>query len=241
MRQQLLSEWTRDADPRAELLDLELNGFLEVYRGVDIGGRGGDMLEQAARLLYKVGESEFAGPIAALTNQFSFGLGLVAQVGVTAVEFAEIAHRYTCAAPLIRLGIDAPEDARTFIDRPELGQMIYLSLHGRGRDDALAASIAASPYVRELRTITIQDGQLTHRGLEALINSPNLPNLISLEVTGNPCQTEVNEVDGRYFWIGAAGNTYWKQAFHDQLLSSAAWSAAALVWPPVFDTYAWTD
>ncbi|MEO8550763.1 MAG: hypothetical protein ABI678_12345 [Kofleriaceae bacterium] len=232
-RTALLAHWLETNDARAELLRLSLVAHLTEP------GLSGEEGNDAAYLVYKRGK-ELAGAIAGIVKTFDFELGLVAATVIPAIDLQADARRYFDAAPLIALGVSDPADARDVVNNPALAQIVDLDFRGRGIDDELARAIAVSDQMAEVRILDLSHGTITHAGLEALTASTKLPNLISLEVTGNPCETAVNEVEGRYFWIAPAGRTLWQKAFHDQLLSSAAWSTASLTWPPVFDTYAWT-
>jgi len=105
-------------------------------------------------------------------------------------------------------------------------------------DDTMAVAIAESPSVRELRMLRLPGCSITEKGLYALANSKNLPDLISIDVTGNPCanNTGVMRNDERDFYICRAGEPFLTRAQHDMLLSSDPMS---LHWPPLFDEYAW--
>ncbi|MEP6865221.1 MAG: hypothetical protein ABJE66_31675 [Deltaproteobacteria bacterium] len=238
-RRELLEQWNREQDPRARLLGLALNGFLDVFGGLDVGGDGGEMLESAARLIYDKGK-ELAGPIASLVDAFDFQLGLVGGVLLPAKSFERIGKQLVALAPLVGLALDDPADSLGIATNPVLAQVLDLGFRGRGIDDDLAKSIASSDFMSEVRELDLSGGTITDVGFAALVASTKLPNLLSLDLTGNACERAGTEVDGRFYWIPPAADGYWNTAMKQQFLSSA-YSPAQLVWPPIFDKYAWTD
>ena len=139
-------------------------------------------------------------------------------------------------APILTLHLSDITKGREAVRQPALGQILCLWLDG-GVDDATAEMLAASPYTRELRVIHMRDGTVTDRGFQALAASRNLPNLIALDLTNNPCAARLQETDGSYYWDGPMARPYRDRAFERQIENSTLWAQ----WPPTENEYAWID
>ena len=228
-RRSLLQKWIEVNDPRAQLLERAL------------AARDGDVaaIAESPRLVRKLGR-ELAGPIAAEVEGFEFGMGLVTWIKTSADQFVRRSAELLSQAPVTALLI-VDEPKRDVLVLPKLGQVIELGFYGPGVDDDLARAIAASPHCHEIRTLTLSPGEITTAGLQALANSKSLPNLISIELTGNPCAVEVTQVKDQAFFLGPAAAEYWAKARDDQFHSSDSFNPANFFWPPSFDSYAWTE
>jgi hypothetical protein len=226
-RRELLRAWQACSDPRAELLQLALDAD------------SGSSRERAARLIHEHG-SELAGPIASRVEHFSFGMGLVSGATVTGQQFAGDNVELTALAPLISLMIKDPHHLPV-LEAPAARHFVRLSFLGVGVDDHLATTIADSPNVSNVRVMRLARGTITTRGLAALATSKMLPNLISLELTGNPCASEVQQVGENAYYLPQGASPHWAKARDAQFFSSDSFNPANFFWPPSFDSYAWTD
>ena len=91
----MLADWSRQGDPRAKLLELELGSYL-----AEPGGNGLALGGEAERLI-EDHRKELAGPVAEFGQPFSFELGLVTRLSIKATDLQADASRYFDAAPLL--------------------------------------------------------------------------------------------------------------------------------------------
>jgi hypothetical protein len=226
-RRNLLRVWQACNEPRAELLRLALDTNNPASR------------ERAAQLVHERGD-ELAGPIASRVEHFSFGMGLVSGATVTGEQFAAHSVELAALAPLISLMLKDP-GRHSLLEAPPVRHLVRLSFLGVGVDDHLATSIAESASLSNVRVMRLTRGTITTRGLNALATSKALPNLISVELTGNPCASEVHQVRESAYFLGQAAAEHWAKARDEQFLSSDSFNPANFFWPPSFDSYAWTE
>ncbi|MEP6862751.1 MAG: leucine-rich repeat domain-containing protein [Deltaproteobacteria bacterium] len=229
-RRSLLRAWIEQNAPQARLLELAL------------AAHDGDPAahSESARLVRKHGR-ELAGPIADEVEKFEFGMGLVAWIKTSADEFIRRGSDLTARAPLLGLLV-VGERKHDVMSLPPLGQILELAFFGPGIDDDLARAVASSPHCRELRTLRLSNGTIGSAGLAALTASGSLPNIVSIDLTGNPCAAELTQLEnGGAFFVGPAGEFYWAKARDAQFFSSDSFNPANFFWPPSFDSYAWTD
>jgi hypothetical protein len=127
------------------------------------------------------------------------------------------------------------------LDLAATQQLVRVSFLGTGVDDQLAVAIAESTHLTNVRVMRLTQGTITARGLNALASSAMLPNLISVELTGNPCASDVQQVGENAYYLGRNSSQYWEKARDSQFLSSDSFNRANFFWPPSFDDYAWTE
>ena len=165
-------------------------------------------------------------------------MGLIASVAMSGADFASKAPTLFARAPVIALFVDPPFDTAALFQTPALQQIIDLAFaKGEGVNDELAIAIARSSHARNVRELYLRHGSITSRGLDALAKSPYLENLISVDLTGNPCASRVTQIEGD-LTIPSAGEPYLASARDRAFVSS---DPMVLQWPPLFDHYAWID
>ncbi|CAN5340527.1 hypothetical protein BH11MYX1_BH11MYX1_42870 [soil metagenome] len=231
-RLELLDAWERDGDPRAEVLRLQVRGYLFLDENIEFA-----LLARAARIIYRRGV-ELAGPVSSMVEKFRFELGLVMDVTISASKLQASWRAMQNQAPIIAVYITDPADDPTVANNPLLAQIVHLRFSGRGIDDNLAVAIASNPDSRELRNLSLRDGSITRTGFEALAASRYLPNLISIDLTGNPCQEFGTQNGDDYYWIGEAAGEFLHDAQVDQI---SAVDPTRMRWPPSLFRYAWID
>ena len=190
--------------------------------------------------LLKRHETDWKADALELVSSCDFRLGLVGSVSVSGEALAARGNQLLDIAPVIAFFIKPPFELQRVLGAGVLKNAVSLSF-GETRDfeDGVAIAIAESTSLSELRILTLPEiGTVTSRGLQALATSKYLPNLISIEVTGNPCAQSggVMRNDDRDYFICAAGESFLATAQRDMLLGS---DPMVLHWPPLFDQYAW--
>jgi hypothetical protein len=220
-------------DPLGTFIDGCLR-YHERERSISLG----ELDEQYFALLRKH-EAEWKAPVLQLVFACDLRLGLVSAVSVGGESLVAHGAELMAKAPIIAFSIKSPYELRRNLDSGVLRNTVELRIPATtALDDSLAIALANSPDIRQLRTLDLEGGSITQRGLYALANSKNLPDLISIEVTGNPCAQSggVMRNDDRDYFVCAAGESFLATAQHDMLLSS---DPMVLHWPPLFDQYAW--
>src|SRR5262249_8055411 len=109
-------------------------------------------------------------------------------------------------------------------------------------DDAGAEALAASEYAKRLRVIDLSGGQITSRGLRALTRSPNLRDVIYIDLTKNPVADEPDDfggtkINGSYYWINGPGQKYLDGAYRAAAVSYDPMNL--IYWPPLPETFAY--
>jgi hypothetical protein len=184
-------------------------------------------------------EDAWTAAIRKFTPYFELDLGMAVHAAMSGETFVARGEELLATAPIISFYIEPPYDLQRVLDSNVLRHAVNLELEaGVAIDDTMAIAIAQSPSVREVRMLELTGGSITQRGLSALAGSKNLPDLISIEVTGNPCARSggVMHNDGRDYYICDAGESFLAKAQTDMLLSS---DPMVLKWPPLFDDFAW--
>jgi hypothetical protein len=189
---------------------------------------------------------EWAGRLAKLVNTYTFELGLIAQVTIDAATFVEHGEELVRLAPLLHLLVDAPVDLEKLCAMPMLRQISTVIFEGGDWiGDREAEIFASSPNVRGVRVAHLTGGRMTSTGLRMLSASPNLPDLVYIDVTGNPCTDRAHrgvtatEINDRYYLIGAAGLPYLDKARAAAAVSYDVFNLSE--WPPSWTDVAWTE
>ena len=239
-RRALLASWRESGDPRAELLELQLR------RHDGLGMKSRKTVPAKIRELISDHGREWAGRIAESVNSFEFELGLVAQVDIDAPAFVEHGDDLVTLAPLLHLLVGPPIDMEKFCAVPALRQISTLIFEGgEWFGDREAEVFASSPNVRGIRVATLSGGRITDVGLRALAASPNLPDLVYLELTGNPCTDRAHrgvratEINGNYYLLGKAAGPYLEKARDAAAVSYDVMNLSE--WPPSWTDVAWSE
>jgi uncharacterized protein (TIGR02996 family) len=74
----------------------------------------------------------------------------------------------------------------TLLDLPQTARLRSLNLSGSDLGDEGARLLASSTFLAGLHALTLKDCRIESAGADALLVSQNLPNLKSLDLTGNP-------------------------------------------------------
>jgi hypothetical protein len=200
-------------------------------------------LESESRVLREIKEliakhgREWAGRVAELATGFDYEFGLVSGIVITGEAFIRHNEELVAAAPILHMAVRAPVDLAALAATPALRQVSSLAVEpGPWISDEAVVRFAASPYVRRLRAVDFINGQVTEAGLRALATSPNLHDVVYIELTGNPCEeTGPRGVHGqvimdRYYHVGDAGRPYLAEAY-DKAMST--YSVMTIDnWPP---------
>lgn len=232
-RHALADYWISIGEPRGALIKNRLRRH-EVDMTVSLGDLSVEYYDLLARH-----EAEWKAPILKVSSDCDFRLGMVSAVSVAGDALVANGTELLATAPIIAFYIASPFELQRNLDSGVLRNAVELRFPATMElDDSLAVALASSPNVRQLRILDIEGGSVTHRGLSALATSKNLPDLISIEVTGNPCanNTGVMRNDERDHYVCVAGEAFLAAAQHDMLLSS---DPMVLQWPPLFDEFAW--
>lgn len=228
-RARLLEEWKLSAHPQARLLELQLMehrglGFESRYRVPD----------EIRRILRTI-EVDWKSR-RPYVKGCTYELGLVAWVGMSGASFVEHGDELVREAPILVLTLDGPIDLVRVASIPALQQLRELAIvKGDWIDDAGIEHLARSPYLRELRALNVRGGSLTHRGLSALA-AMDLPNLIYIDVAGNPgaeTHPKVIKLDERRHIIGRAG----EHLLDEAIAATALGYSGRAEWPPLDSTF----
>jgi hypothetical protein len=230
-RRRLARNWRESGDRRAELIDRQLREHdgLGLLSMDTVPYEIDDLVEQHGR--------EWAGRIADVTNDYGYELGLVADINIDGDKFVHHGDELVRLAPIVQISLEAPIDLRQVSATRALSQMATLYIAGGPwlNDDAVVA-FADSPYVRGLRAIEFRNGQIGERGLRALAGSPNLRDVVYIDLTGNPCRgmspdgIRSLEIMDKYYLVGDAGLPYLREA---QEAAAVSYDTFGLhEWPP---------
>lgn len=238
-RRALAEYWAKQGDPRAPLIERQL----QLRDGSFERGRF-ELLDDIRELLEEHGHA-WAGRVADLCDSYRYELGLVAAVALPAQRFIECARDLISSAPIVHVSLRGPMDIAKLCAVPELAQISTLGLDGgEWMKDEAALAMAASPYIRRLRITRLTGGSITKRGVLALARSPNLENVISIELSGNPCEQESLPAemlwnDGGCYLLGKNASPYLAAAH--RIAARSYDPMGALQWPPLPERLAYDD
>lgn len=139
-----------------------------------------------ANLLRQSRGGEWAAGVAPLVADYQFQRGFVAAVKMPARAFLERAPTLFSRAPIRHLDLsDVRECAEELFASPHLLHIRSLSMNQCQLDDGDVMRFANSPYVRELRWLSLALNRIGLQGAEWLAMSPNLPKLLYVNFRGN--------------------------------------------------------
>jgi hypothetical protein len=219
-KQQLLTELTARSDPRARLVEREVDALIASH------GR------------------TWAGRVGELVEKFEFRRGLVAQVSVSGERFPVIAAELFAEAPIQHLNLIAPlgDLARVF-STPAFERLVSLECvrHEAAFGDEGARLLAQSPRARGLRWIDLMSNAIGEAGAEALAASPYLREAVLISVERNPANFTPYSGDyGAEVWMRAGGRPALASSL-DARFGPLPWLAIPSGdWPPRRDDLAIT-
>jgi hypothetical protein len=234
-RRELARYWRDHGDPRAELIERQLRE----HDG--LGMLSWETVPREIKRLIREHGREWAGKIADLTNDYGFGLGLVARINIAGDEFVKHAADLVKMAPIVHVVMEPPIDLVAVASVPDLSQICTLFVRsGPWLNDAAVTAFANSPNVRGMREIGFAGGEITQDGFAALAGSVHLPRLISIDVTDNP-GAEAGRlgtlIEHRYYLLGPDSGPYWELAYQAAMEDYQA----HLAWPPLSADITWED
>jgi hypothetical protein len=198
-RQALADEWRRNEDPRAALVDAQIQ--LRQHR-IDktLWTAEANKLADLERSLIEQRGAEWAGDVTKLVTSYRFHRGCVAEVTIPGHAFATVMPRLLALAPIQHVNLTLPLALEQVLASPYLAKVATLGIRSLGDElgDAQAAQLARSPTVAHLRWLSLTDNGITSAGLEALAASPHLEHCRFLDTRGNPANAtpSVTELDG---------------------------------------------
>lgn len=234
-RRELAREWRMAGDPRSDLIERQLRKHdgLGMLSRETVPGEIADLIERHGR--------EWAGKIAELTLGYSYELGLVSRIGVHGDVFVKRAAELVRMSPIIHLGLRPPLDLAAIASVPDLAQICTLSIAGGPwLNDEGVIAFANSPNIRGMREIDFSEGQITQKGLSALVSSPYLGDVISIDITDNPGPTSGRLgtlIERRYYLLGRKADPYLAKAFEEASQSYTG----GISWPPLDDAFIWEE
>lgn len=195
-RDALLAEWKQRRDPRAELLEAQLEMFRH-RRANTHGSPEAQALYRKVNLLVARDGKRLAGDLAGMVLGVEYCRGLVAGIVVSGATFRSIASMLFERAPIQHLTLTAPlGPIEPLFQVPELARIVSLRIHGLGHGfgDVEAAALARSSFVTNVRWLNLGDNALTRAGVELIARSPNLGRVAFLALEGNPGQEVLDGV-----------------------------------------------
>jgi uncharacterized protein (TIGR02996 family) len=193
---------------RAEFILLQIEIAQMSSSVVDRGGAYHQMY-RAMKLQdeYKTVWTSFFG---AIIFSCEFNRGFVELVSLMARDFLDNAPQLFDLAPIYHLDLtNVITDAEEFFASTHLGRMRSLRMDNCNLEDRHLQLLAASPYVAELRWLSVRENRIGMPGIEALATSPNLKQLVYSDFSGNPVDPcEELGIDGEVVvtsWLPEAG------------------------------------
>lgn len=236
-RRELARSWRACSDPRAPLIENQLDDYDGITEGRKRARENRQLIDAHGR--------EWAGRVAELAERYRFELGLVAEITIKGDVFLAHAAELVAAAPIVHLDLEGPVDMQRLVATPALAQMSTLTIAGGPwLDDAAAEALAGAATARRLRVIDLSGGNITERGMVALARSPNLRDIVYIELTGNPCQLGGQPVDAqlvndRFYLMGEAAWPH-MQAAHRAAVQSYD-PMNLILWPPLPEMFAYDE
>lgn len=171
-------------DPRGEFIPVS----------VEVGRMNGDfenpnflpMAETMHALVDAYGQA-LAGPVASLVDHYVLERGFVELVEMTAARFLELAAQLYRLAPVRHATLtEVKPVVDALFSSPALEPIRSLSLQNCQLTDHDVQILAASPYLAELRWLSLADNEVGMAGADALAASDKLPRLRYVVFDGNP-------------------------------------------------------
>jgi hypothetical protein len=199
-RNALAAHWRAQGDPRAELIDKQLE-----YRELDLlrdwaSPRPQQLRAEIAAIVEQHGRT-YAGRLADLVDKFEFKRGLVAAITVSGEDVFRVLPEALSLAPIQHLYVTAPlGDRDRLFAVPELARLVSLNFPrvGAAFGDEGAIALARSPHLAKLKYLELFNCAITRVGVEAIAASPYLTTCAFISFGGNACDPtpEVYDWDG---------------------------------------------
>ncbi len=143
---------------------------------------------------------DWGGEVGALVEEYRFDRGFVEFVALLAGEFLELASRVFSLAPIRHLRLTEVSRAEgVLFNSPHLSGIRSLDLSRCGLADSDVAQLAASPFLTELRWLSIAENEVGVEGAGALAASFSLPHLRYVNFRGNRFEPNLRHTfDGGY-------------------------------------------
>ena len=173
-----------DQDPRGEFIRVEIE--LNRLNGNQEEPELLPLAEKSHSMIEQYGKA-LAGPIGSLVDNYSFERGFVELVELRAQRFLELASQLFSLAPIRHLDLrEVRPVTRELLSSPYLSGIRSLSLENNQLTDRDVEDLAQSPHLTQLRWLSLADNLVGIAGAEALADSRNLPNLRYVHFAGNP-------------------------------------------------------
>jgi len=143
-------------------------------------------LARTERALSGLFSDLWAEPFRGLATGPVFRRGFVDEVKVTARQFLARPRELFAAGPIRRLHIlDAAGRLPSVMASPYLAQLRGLTIYGQHLRNNLAQAVADSPYLAELKSLHLGRNQIGDLGALRLLSPGNFPNLDDLDFSEN--------------------------------------------------------
>jgi len=130
---------------------------------------------------------EWAQPLPDWVESFSFLRGFVGWVKLEAPQFLQYAERIFALAPVQHVDLTGVRDVdERLFESKLLAHIRTLAMDRCGLHDVHVQLLAVSPYVQNLRWLSLADNELTLAAAEAIAASEHLRKLRFAEFRGNP-------------------------------------------------------
>ena len=246
-RDLLRDHWLAMGNPQGKLIEAEL-----AWRGYGVYTREERDLfgERSARLAAKHGR-EWAGKIAEwdpTVGEYNYRMGMVYTCSLSGTEFVAHGAELFRLAPILRLGLRSPLCIEAVCAMPQLAQLLSLSIYSDEEfNNHAAATLSNCRYLSGLIEGGAGGANLTGPGLQALVNSPYLRNVVAFEIAtsvrfadypkGDPLSIVAVPQHGASLQNNALVEPYWEAANYDQLTNYTQ----TFSWPPSLDELYWTE
>jgi uncharacterized protein (TIGR02996 family) len=170
--------------PRAELVRVQV-AMAQLRRKCQRARNWSEQYDTQQRLLAKHG-AEWAAPVAALVDAWTFRRGFPEQVTLDATRFLAEHETLYRRAPVLHLSLSGvrPVAAQLFAS-PALARIRSLDLRHNELGDAEVRALTESPHLGRLDWLDLAYNQIDRAGLDALAASQSLPRLGYLGFDGN--------------------------------------------------------
>ncbi len=186
-REALAAEWKAKRDPRADLIDKQLR--LRKHRlDNTLWSPEANKLDREIWVLVRDHGAKWAGEVAKLAKEYAFHRGCVAEVTLPGSTFAATLPKLLALAPIQHVNLTIPLAIDQVAASPHLAKLASLKITGQKSafGDAQAAQLARSPYLGNLKWLSLTDNTVGAAGVEALAASPHLDRCLYVDLAGNP-------------------------------------------------------
>jgi hypothetical protein len=198
-REALAAEWKAKKDPRAELIDKQLR--LRQHRlDNTLWSDEANALTREINVLIKKHGAQWAGDAARIAKDVAFHRGCVAEVTIIGAAFVSSMPKLLAVAPIQHVNLIAPLALETVMESAHLAKLSSLRIceQRAGFGDAQASTLARSPFLANLKWLSLTDNAIGVAGAESLAASPHLARCTFVDLGGNPTNPtpSVSEYEG---------------------------------------------